>query len=318
MRRLPLLPSLVALLAATPLAAQSASDDFNRPNGTNMGPDWVEANGDFEILANQGHSKNPFSFGFMHHATLTGNYADSVQSVSFSGTPGGDTLSLLAGLDPATWGAVEARLQDWDGDGTFDRVIMYSAVNAGTWGGSNVVHFLNPSLASGTMTLSFSNAGDTAVVDLDDGAGNVQSFTASGINSFAFPITGQNFGIGGYDATFDDWSASLGPGGPVLAVQGTCGQAGSAVTLSGASSGTAVALVYGFSSGSFAIPAAAGACVGTLLDVASPTLALTGQADASGAFAFQLGGRIPAAACGAVLVQALDVATCATTPVLAL
>ena len=314
-----ILPSLLGLaLCTAPLAAQSASDDFNRPNGTNMGPDWVEANGDFEILANQGHSKNPFSFGFMYHATLTGNYADSVQSVDFSGTPGGDTLSLIAGLDPATWGAIEARLQDWDGNGAYDRVLMYSAVNAGTWGGSNVVHFLTTELATGTMTLSFTNSGDTAVIDLDDGLGNVQSFSSSGINSFAFPITGQNFGIGGYDATFDNWSGSLGPLGPALAVSGTCGQAGSAVVMSGANPGTAVALVYGFTAGSFAIPPAAGACLGTLLGMNAPTLALIGIADAGGAYSFQQGGRIPPAACGTVLVQALDVATCTPSNVLAL
>ena len=307
---------LLPFLLVTPLAAQSASDDFNRPNSTNLGSDWVEANGDFEILANQGHSNNPFSFGFMHHSTLTGNYADTVQSVDFVGTPGGDTLSLIAGLDPLSWGAVEARLQDWDGNGDYDRIIMYSAVNAGTWGGSNVVHFLTTPLATGTMTMSFTNAGDTAEVTLDDGAGNLQTYTASGINSFAFPITGQNVGVGGYDATFDNWSCTIGPAGPTIALSGTCGQPGSSVDMSGATANGLCALVWGFSAGTTAVPGTT--CPGKNMDLASAQLAVLASADANGVVSFSQGGAVPAAGCGIVLVQALDVVSCTTTNTLAL
>jgi len=202
----------VALLATSALA-QSASDDFNRADGPTLGPDWVVDDGSFSIHSNRAMCNNPWSFGFVHHATLTGPYADSWQSVDFDITGfGGDSISLIAGLNPATWSAIEVRLQDNNGDGLFDRLFFNAAVNAGNWNGSSLFYDLATPTASGTMTLGFTNAGDIALVEITNSGGGTENFQGSGILSFTYPPSGSNFGVGGMgDSHFDNWSCQIGP-----------------------------------------------------------------------------------------------------------
>ena len=108
------------------------------------------------------------------------------------------------------------------------------------------------------------------------------------------------------------------PTGPQLALQGSCGQTGSAVLMSGATPGGAVALAYGFGSGA-AVVAGGPACVGTVTGLDQIILALRGFADANGDYTFVgPGNRVPANACGLVSLQGADVTTCAVTNVLAL
>ena len=311
---------LASLLCAAPAAAQSASDDFNRPNSTNLGPDWVEVmfQGEFEIENNQLKSANQFGFGWMHHATMTGNYADSTCSMDFVVNGfGGDSFSLVAGLDPNTWGGVEVKLQDNDGDGLVDRLFFNAAINAGNWNGSPLNHDLLTPLAAGRMTLSFTNNGDTAVVDIEDLNGNVETFTGSGINSFQFPITGTNFGIASFgDSWMDNWSASVGPQGPSISLLGSCGTVGSGVAGTGMTPNGLMGLAWSQSQGQFVIGGAA--CVGTTVDLVNPRPIAVVSADASGNALVAPGAGIPAAGCGVVFVQALDIGTCTASNVLAL
>jgi hypothetical protein len=201
--------SAVFLLAAS-LAGQSASDDFDRANASTLGPDWSVVEGAFGIDANQAKKDNPWSFGFVFHTGLAGDYALSSQQVDFGS--GGGNLSLIAGLDPNTWSAVEARLQDNDGDGAMDRLFFNSAVNAGNWNGSSLWYDLATPTVTGTMKLSFVNNGDIALVEITNSAGGSESFQAGGILSSSFPPAGDKLAVGGFGTgTFDNWSGSIEP-----------------------------------------------------------------------------------------------------------
>lgn len=237
---------LMAAVVAGSTSAQSASDDFNRPNAGTPGPDWVVDDGVFEIESNQGKANNRFFLGFMHHATLTGDFADSTQSVDFIMNGfGGDFIGLVAGLNPSTWSAVETKLQDNDGDGLFDRLFFNSAINAGGWDGSSLFFDLATPIASGTMTLSFTNSGDTAVVTIDSIAGGTETFQGTGINSFTFPVSGDTFGISSFgDSWFDNWSCDIGPTGPVYSITNlTAGQLAT-FSVSNLTLGDAVTFAY--------------------------------------------------------------------------
>jgi len=56
-----LLSTCIFLVLAQAASAQSVSDDFNRPDSTNMGPDWSEQNGDPKIVSNHGVGASAFS-----------------------------------------------------------------------------------------------------------------------------------------------------------------------------------------------------------------------------------------------------------------
>lgn len=210
-----LVPFVAALAVVPSLVAQtSASDDFNRPNSTNMGPDWVEVYGNTAISNNQGvGASGAFSKGWMHHSSFQGNYADSVQTIDFQAVGVLSNVVLLAGLDPNTWGCVSLKLQDNNGNGLMDRVFFESAFNAGNWGtvGSPVKYDLLTETASGRLTLRFTDNGDTAVCEIENAAsGQTEMTTASGILTFPFPLTGSDFGIGhSGDPLFDNWSVSV-------------------------------------------------------------------------------------------------------------
>lgn len=305
---------LMAAVAVTGSAfAQSASDDFNRPNSSSLGSDWVVNNGQFAIDANQGKSNNPFGNGFIHHATLTGNYADSVQSVDFIiNAFGGDYVGLVAGLNPATWSAVETKLQDNDGDGLFDRLFFNSAVNAGSWDGSTLWFDLATPIATGTMTLSFTNAGDIAVVTIDSIAGGTEVFQGTGILGFTFPIAGSNFGISCFgDSWFDNWSGDLGPAAPVYSISNLTAGQSATFSVNNLTLGDAVTFAYSLTgAGPIITPYG-------MADMSAPIKVLaSASADVTGVASVSL--TVPAGAVGSTLyTQALVVPTASLTNSLA-
>jgi len=100
-----------------------------------------------------------------------------------------------------------------------------------------------------------------------------------------------------------------GGGGLALTVIGDCPGTMEAC-VSGSSEGNDIAIVYGFSAGSYqALPY----CPHVFLDIQHPILASRGEADANGEFCCS--GNVPPAACGRVLVQAIDLTTCEKTEV---
>lgn len=102
-------------------------------------------------------------------------------------------------------------------------------------------------------------------------------------------------------------------GGFGLSVSGSCPGVMTA-SVSKATAGGQVALIYSFGIGGFVIPTGQ-PCAGTVLGLSSAgiTLATTLTADASGNASFPA--NVPGGACGRVFVQALDVTTCTTSGV---
>ncbi|MFW5652762.1 MAG: hypothetical protein ACOC0P_01850 [Planctomycetota bacterium] len=105
-----------------------------------------------------------------------------------------------------------------------------------------------------------------------------------------------------------------GESGPSLSFSGNCPGTGN-FEVSGATPNGNVALVYGFGSGPTTVPSGF-PCAGTVLDVGNPNLDfVTFAVDANGNGTFQA--FLPAIACGAVNVQALDLTSCAVSNVVA-
>lgn len=278
------LACLAALVSPAGAAAQSASDDFDRANSSSLGPDWIVVDGAFAIESNQGKKNNPFSFGFAHHASLVADYALTYQRVDFG--PGGGNISLIAGLDPSTWSAIEVRLQDNDGDGAYDRLFFNAAVNAGNWNGSTLWYDLAGPTATGTMELSFTDSGDTAVVNITAPGGSTETFLGSGILSFPFPPTGNKFAIGGFgNGYFDNWYGEVRPytilnlvGGQTATMQISGQTPGDQVLFAYSRTGAGPTWTpYGFVDMSLPIRQVGGSIVGNdgvaSLDVAVPVLA---------------------------------------------
>jgi len=181
-----------------------------------MGPDWIESDGNTVIENNMGKGKSgSWMRGWMHHASFEAEYVNSVQSIDFIANQGSENVFLVAGLDPKSWGGVSVKIQDNDMDGLFDRVFFESAINAGNWGtlGVPVWYDLATKTPNGTMTVYFEDMGDKAVCEIYNAtSGQTETFTASGILTFPFPITGKNFGVGHYNFPyFDNWNVKALP-----------------------------------------------------------------------------------------------------------
>jgi len=160
--------------------------------------------------------------------------------------------------------------------------------NPGTWADvfwpsvpvtAGTTYFLVFSSSAGTMCV----AGDTAN-PYPDG----QVYANPGFGSFPT-----------FDYTFRTWV----DGGLTLSVSGVC-PGPVQISLSGATPNGSVAFAYGLS-GSFVLPP--GSCMGTVLDISSPTLAAIIGADGGGSIA--LAPALPAGLCGLTL-QAVDLTSC--------
>jgi hypothetical protein len=203
---------LLLVLAATPCMAQVATNDlFNRTNSGNLGIDWAEQDGDAQIAGNVLRANSPSAFGWCSHNAFAANYASTVVAAIWSTNGGGgDSISLLAGVNPVTWSGIEVRISDQDGDGASDRIIFNASVNAGAWYSPGANVNLTTPMASGEAKMWFSNNGDTVNVSLRDLVTEaVQTYSASGI--LASPPAGTRVGIGYFgNGSVEDFRAYTG------------------------------------------------------------------------------------------------------------
>jgi hypothetical protein len=212
---------LSLVLLSLPVVAQSATNDlFNRANSNLLGVDWIEQDGDSKIANNQLLANSPFGFGWCSHSAFGAGYAATVIRMSWSMNGlGGDSVSMIAGVDPSSWSGIEVRIADNDGNGAADRIFFNAAVNAGAWYTSPSFANIAVPMPSGEATMWFSNGGDTVNVELKDPVTlATQVYSASGI--IAAPPTGVRVGIGYFgNGTVDDFRAWTGsPTAPVFTV----------------------------------------------------------------------------------------------------
>lgn len=96
----------------------SASDDFNRPDSSNMGPSWTEQSGDINLINNAGHGTS--SVSWMTHNVLSLNHVDSVQQVDFLPQATGAGVIFVACTIGGSSDCIFVKVQDNTGDGIYD------------------------------------------------------------------------------------------------------------------------------------------------------------------------------------------------------
>jgi hypothetical protein len=192
---------LVAGLAACGLA-YAQSDDFNRPDGTNMGPNWTEQVGDWRIENQQARSA----------ATATNELMTFNDFHSTQPTVQADVYYL--GSARVVYAALVSRylnsgqnlfikVQDNNGNGDFERVFFYQGNNGGAWPGmtgGNYFVDVTPFTSARIWTV-VSGTDITLNVDRDMNGIAEDTLTRGNI-----PAGGDMIGLGGYgNATFDNF-----------------------------------------------------------------------------------------------------------------
>ena len=293
--------------------ATGGFDDFNRADSGDLGPDWTTQSGAIGITNNMAQGIVNLSM-----ATINGvddNYASSTMSARVdNGTSGLAYVALVAGYADLS-NNVFVKIQDNNSDDLMDRVFFYYGNNGGNWGSSTWYYDLAVPTATATIHLSFDNGGDRAVFTVEnDASGNTEVFYGDNLLGVAGGL-GTGFGLGTFGiGAADDYTVN--DGGAQMRLEAT-GRPGTTMTFTatGATPGSGVAMIYAFGTGAFVIPNGF-PCGGTELGLAKPEGWVTVTADGAGtATHTQL---VPGAAAGLVYVQALDLATCGLSQVLAL
>lgn len=284
----------------------SASDDFNRADGTNMGPDWTEISGDNIITGNMGAGNQSFGVNDMTHNSASCPYDQVEASVDFLPATAGPSVAYVVLIAGVGVNNIYVKIQDNDADGLYDRCFFYHSGNGGgTWNATWFFDLATP-VTSGRITLSFPDT-DTAQLDVDGGAG-VETFTVPGILSAGLSL-GTSVGLGSFaTAAFDNWDLNGGGCSSVNLVGPTPGVAGTtnSVAFSCATANGNVAVVFSFTAGSTPV---GGTCPGLNVDMNNPNLAGIFAADASGNGTAS--GFVPPGLSGStILIQAVDITGC--------
>jgi hypothetical protein len=211
---------LASLAAGQPGVA--VNDVFDRPNTTNLGPNWFEGSGDGFIESNRLKCDSP-NASWCSYTGFKNPYATTVVSIDFAATASGSKIGVALGFTPSTWGGIEVSLNDNTGSTMLDRIYFNGAINAGNWPtnptGASVHYNLTTPMASGTLKVWITNNGNTVVAEVTNAATGIKEplYTASGINSFLFPPTGLDVAVsyarGGACDDFQAWSGQ--PDGPI-------------------------------------------------------------------------------------------------------
>lgn len=293
--------------------ATGGFDDFNRANSGDLGADWTNQSGAIGITGNRAQGITNLSM-----FTLNGvndNYASSTMScIVDNGGAGLAYVALVAGFAD-TSNNVFVKLQDNNFDSLMDRVFFYYGNNGGSWGSTTYYYDLAVPTATATIHLSFDNGGDRAVFTVEnDTSGGTEVFYGDNLLGVAGGL-GTGFGMGTFGTCYaDDYTVN--DGGAQMRLEATGSPGGSMTfTATGATPGTGVAMIYAFATGSFMIPNGF-PCGGTVLGLDTPEGWVTANADGAGTATYTR--VVPGSAAGLVFVQALDLATCGLSQVLAL
>jgi hypothetical protein len=224
---------MVCALAACGLAsAQGISDDFNRADGTDMGPNWSEYAGDyFRIEANHGRCNGGNRWMDWIGTANTLPYYQVVASIDAFATPTGvNYVALRTGVNGLT-DELFIKIQEQSPYTGFNYIGFYhrtSSTGFGAWTGGAGFTALPAMVTEGRITTYFL-PGDTdkIYVDIDTDFNGTPEYTMSsaGVNNIAANL-GYGVGIGGYgsagvaSADFDNWVAPEPASLALLAVLG--------------------------------------------------------------------------------------------------
>jgi len=190
----------------SPLSA--GGDNFDRPDGTDMGPDWVERAGDWRIESNRARSSVSSSPELM---TFSGTSTNPVLSADVFYTGSSRvTYSTLVSKYADLNNCLFIKVQDNSYAGNFNRAFFYYGNNGQEWpgmtGGPAYVD-ITP-FTSGRITTRLS--GDSITLEIDSNFDGVpeQTYTRGGI---PLGSLGDGVGLGGYSsAELDNFSVDVG------------------------------------------------------------------------------------------------------------
>lgn len=200
-----------ASVAAAAPQLCSWSDDFNRPNAPTLGSDWTDINGSFGINNNRGFAANAAHFITVHN-TASISYAQAVCEIDCLANqqpPPLHYVGLAIGFQ-SSWESVFIKLQDNNGDGLYDRIFFWRAVNAGaSWNAPSNFDLAVPT-SSARLRVYFTGNGDVAHAEIDrdfDGSFD-EHFSLAGILASTMNI-GSQVAVVTYGApAFDNFCVS--------------------------------------------------------------------------------------------------------------
>ncbi|MFG0329051.1 MAG: hypothetical protein ACF8PN_04045 [Phycisphaerales bacterium] len=231
-------------------------------------------------------------------------------------TPGPTDYRVEATNFGGGWLFLDAPI-DASGEDLVEVVVTANPANVTT--AFNVVLFSGAGTTQAGFRFEISPGTQTLTADLN----NPDFFNAGDINSWDTSDIWDQWHIQGtfensdpLDLTFDNLALiTAGGGDPTLSVDGVCPGVMTFTAENMTPDGN-VAFIYAFGTGSQTIPAG-NPCAGTQLGLdRSAQLGATQRADGSGVAVVMP--NVPAAACGRVFIQALDLSSCGTTNVVGL
>lgn len=294
-------------------AAIDACDDFNRVNSSNLGPSWLEVQGDMAISNNTGFAVGGVDQYIINQDALAGVFGSEIKVDFLPKVQGGDGVyvAVIAGY----WddqNCVFIKVQDDNIDGLYDTVYFYGGVNGGDWGQANSSFSLATQAVGGTMTVSFINGGDTAVCDIFNAtSGATEHFESDGLLSSGM-IFGLQFGIcASGSPAFDNFEVNDGcSAAPALTVQNLIAGSTATIMVENATPNSPVGVGWSIA-GNGPTTISAGSCGMIAVDLSAPLNSLPIQnADASGVATWNV--QVPANALGqTAYFHALDLNSCA-------
>jgi hypothetical protein len=208
MRLLPLL-----LLSGCIVQGGIILDDFNRPDGPGLGPNWTAQNGNAQILGNRARAL----VGGFDLLTYNG-VASASAFVDVYVVDTADTYVALV-LGYGGGNNYFIKVQNQSGDSFFHHYAFYAGNNSE---GGGPISTLGSPFSSGRITASYS--GTTAFLDIDSNFDGVSEQSYSYNYSFSAPGSGiglgfwgsaraDNFGIPGEASVPEPSSLTLAAGG---------------------------------------------------------------------------------------------------------
>jgi hypothetical protein len=166
-------------------------DDFNRPDSTDMGPNWNEISADFQIISGRAHGMD---LGSMIYVGQTSN---SVSVDVYSTSSADDYGAIVLGF-ANTSNSLYIKIQSQDDIQGFEAVGFYfgdNGTNNGAWSES----FFDPGAFSNfhSAHMNVALAGNVVTLSLDTDFDSVYDIAISR-GSVPLGLLGSGIGLGGW------------------------------------------------------------------------------------------------------------------------
>jgi hypothetical protein len=204
----PTIPGVEMAPLPPPRSYGCFTDSFDRPDSSDMGPNWTEFTGELIIEAMWARGDLDWGFSYMLHNSASIPHELAVMSLDLlplpADGPPGAHVGLICGAEPQHMFWIYVKIQDNDGDGQYDRLFFYNHGNSMPWGVFTIEMYTPIDAAH--VTIYFSDDGDTLFVELDSDFDGVvdQAYQTSG--AVAAYANGTAFGVAAFArGIFDNW-----------------------------------------------------------------------------------------------------------------